>query len=208
MRNFKKRYNGFIFYLKPTEKFDEHYISLKKSFSSNVPKIYFDTCVFGRAIDGNIKEEFSESLQRIMANKDKIQPYTSNKTRKEIDNVSSASIKNYLKFIISFLDVIPEENMIEEMGASLGSAPLGSTPLGSGGSRKHPKLTQLQEIFDQDDAEQIFQAIESGADYFLTIDEKTILRRRKDFNKLNHELKIVSPKNLENILFSVSDNIE
>lgn len=168
-------------------------------------KTYLDTNIFGRAIDGRIKNEEAAALRRIKGKPD-INFYTSEKTRKEVANHPSQSKQDYLNFVIDFLDVIPEENFITFYSGALGSAPLGTTPFGGGGSSEDPIYSSMKGIFEPDDAEQIFQAVKSDANYFLTLDEATILSRRKDFNKLGYKTKIVSPKNLESILFAEEDN--
>lgn len=205
------KYEGFIFKIKPTNKLVLEHKRLRDLILSNKSKlkIYLDTCILGMTLDQTIKEQDSSSLRRIVEyKKDIIEPYTSEKTKNEMSNHGNNSKKDYLHFIISFFNVIPEENYIHIIGGPLGSLPLGCAPLGSGVEGKDPLLVRLNEVFDLDDAEQIFQAIKSEARYFLTIDGKTILSKRKEFNKMGFKIKLVSPENLENILFSEEDNTE
>ncbi|MDD4290054.1 MAG: hypothetical protein PHH83_02130 [Patescibacteria group bacterium] len=205
------KYEGFIFKIKPTNKFLSEYERLKDLFflKNYKIKVYLDTCILGMTLDETIKQEDSSPLKRIFENKKEIiEPYTSEKTKEEMSKHANNSKKDYLHFIISFFDVIPEENYIHTIGGSIGSLSLGSAPLGCGIEEDDPLFAKLKNIFDLDDAKHIFQAIKSEAKYFLTTDSKTILSRRKEFNKLGFKIKLVSPKNLENILFAEEDNTE
>jgi hypothetical protein len=63
-----------------------------------------------------------------------------------------------------------------------------------------PLLAELQKIFDADDAEHITLAVRSSCDYFLTLDEKTILSRVRSYsdrlNVLWGEIEFVNPEQL------------
>lgn len=203
------KYRGFIFKIRPAEKFDREYFRLKKKILNfHRIKVYFDTCVLGMALDKNIKSEYAKALRRIVeSKKDIINPYTSEKTKKEISQHKDQAKQDYLHFIISFFQTIPEENYVNYSGGSIGSLPIGCAPIGGCLKKEDPIYTELKSLFKGGDAEQIFQAIKSDANYFLTIDEKTVLSKRKDFNQFGHKLKLVNPINLENILFAEEDNI-
>ena len=64
--------------------------------------------------------------------------------------------------------------------AVLGAVMLGAATLGGGTVAADPLLVSLRSIFADADPDgdpvHIFQAIKSGCDYFLTLDETTILR--------------------------------
>lgn len=83
----------------------------------------------------------------------------------------------------------------------LGDAPLGSIPWG-GGQVENPAISLLRQVFDPNDARHIFQALSSHSNYFLTLDENSILKRyRKDHKNIkafctNGKMKIVNPKEL------------
>ncbi len=191
-----------------TALFEERYREIKEKLFKDDKKlrIYIDTNIFGRAIDGRVDPSEASSLRRIMNRRNDLDIYTSEKTRKEIADHPQQNVQDYLQFIMSLAGVIPEENFVTIVGGGMCSFSLGSASLGGGGSQEDPIFTQVRSIFDADDAEHIFQAIKSDADYFLTLDTKTILSRRVDFNKLAFSTKLVSPKNLEAIMFAVEDN--
>lgn len=188
--------------------FEKRYSEVREALFKDDKKvrIYIDTNIFGRAIDGRIDAAEAASLRRVMGRRDDLDLFTSEKTRKEISNHPAQQVQDYLEFVINLVGVIPEENFVNIVGGPIGSLPLGSAPVGGGMRKEDPVFTQVKGIFDPDDSEHIFQAIKSKADYFLTLDNKTILSRRADFHKLGFSTKLVSPKNLEAILFAVEDN--
>ena len=57
-------------------------------------------------------------------------------------------------------------------------APVNATPIG--GDWTDPTYARLKYIFDDDDAEHIVHALRAKCDYFMTLDQKTILHRAMD----------------------------
>lgn len=192
------------------ENFERKYKTVKDKLDelNQKVKIYIDTNIFSRSTDYRLKEADAKALSRIVKSRKDVELYTSEKTREEISRHGGEAEKNYIEFIMEIFGVIPEENFIHHYSGAFGSAPLGAAPLGGGGSREDPIYRTLRGIFEIDDAQHIFQAIKSGAKYFLTLDKKTILSRRTDFNQLGYPLKIVSPMDLEKILFAEEDNTQ
>jgi hypothetical protein len=84
------------------------------------------------------------------------------------------------------------------MSGAIGGAPLGATPIG--GDWTDPLYEQLSSIFDPDDAEHIVHAVREDCDYFLTLDEESILKRARAHTSavtaLCRKLKFVSPQDL------------
>jgi predicted nucleic acid-binding protein len=163
-------------------------------------KIYIDTNIFYRSIDGNIEEKSALSLKNIILKKDKLFFYTSSKTRNEILNAKKLSNSYYLQFIIGLLvSMIEEKRFIDVYENSTGTACFGEYSCAGGEDIEEVDyiFSKLLKIFDKDDAEQIFQAIKSDADYFLTLDHKTILKRKDKYNKLGHKTILVNPSELE-----------
>lgn len=74
--------------------------------------------------------------------------------------------------------------------------------------RSDPRYEQLSQVFAPVDAEHIFQAIENGCHYFMTTDERTILKRvrqrRKEVNQMCGQMKIVSPTELRDTLAALA----
>lgn len=74
------------------------------------------------------------------------------------------------------------------------------TFMNSGGSREDPDFTYLKKILpDEMDVKHMFQAIRNDFEVFLTADNKTILRKRKDIEE-KHKIKILDPKELISFL--------
>lgn len=168
-------------------------------------RIYIDTNIFSRAADLRISTDQARALKRIKTRKD-IELYTSEKAREEVMRHQDAAKQDFLQFILDLFEVIPEENFIHHTSGAFGSGSFGSAPFGGGGSSEDPLYRELKTLFDPDDAQHIFHAIKSNAKFFLTLDEATILNRKANFNELGHSLKLVSPVNLEKILFVEEDN--
>ena len=74
-------------------------------------------------------------------------------------------------------------------------------------NREDPLFLKLKQIFDEDDAEHIFQAEKNDMDYFLTLDKKTILNRvlsnRNKLKEANVTLRFVLPTELVRELHSM-----
>jgi hypothetical protein len=107
-----------------------------------------------------------------------------------------------LKFIYRIMSKVP---------IAPGVVPLPQITIGglqsrtiSPGNRADPLLLELSEMFDPDDAEQIFQAAKSECRYFLTTDRSTILNKlsadpnlRARLKQCCSELDVVSLKTLQ-----------
>jgi hypothetical protein len=63
-------------------------------------------------------------------------------------------------------------------------------------------LTTLRALLSERDARHVFQAAKSGSDYFITFDDKTILRHALTLEKLVAPLRFTSPIQLERTLNS------
>ncbi len=73
----------------------------------------------------------------------------------------------------------------------------GLMTMGVGGGRVPQwKLRHLQKILDETDARHFFQAIQNGADVFLTYDKATILARKAEIQKLGWPIDALKPSEL------------
>jgi len=165
----------------------------------NLAKIYLDSNLISDPSKiENIKENETKALE-ILADlklKGEIEFYTSEKTKREIEKHKNVKKKGILKFYYSFIQNIPEKNIIKS--AIFNEIVFNEATFNGRGEDQ--LFTELKQIFDQDDAEHIFQAEKNNLDYFLTLDKKTILNRIKQntnrFKKLNLKIYIVSPTQL------------
>ena len=161
--------------------------------------VYLDTNIVSRygSLKG-IKPTFTAALAAIKNNPARFDFYTSKKVKDELDNRASRPEG----VVYTLFQRVPEKNYLEGYSSALGSAPLGAMAFGGGGgSRESPLYTFLKTIFDPDDAQHIFQAESNGVQYFLTLDEKTILNRAKANDALLTQrgvrTKFVSPVDVE-----------
>jgi hypothetical protein len=129
-----------------------------------------------------------------------LQFLTSHKSHEEILRTSDSAKNAMLQFVFTL--VTKTQFRVLEWGGAIGAAPLGAVPLG--GSWTDQLLTDLREIFDQDDAEHITHAARANCHYFLTLDEATILSRARKHNlrleKLCPNLTFVSPEDLVELI--------
>jgi predicted nucleic acid-binding protein len=165
----------------------------------NLLKIYLDSnLISDPSKTKNFKESEREALKKLknLERQRKIEFYTSEKTKKEIEKHENVNKRKYLKDIYSLIQHIPEKNIIKS--AILNEIMFNEATFN--GRAEDQLFTELKQIFDQDDAEHIFQAEKNNLDYFLTLDKKTILNRIKQnanrFKKLNLKIHIVSPTQL------------
>jgi len=148
-------------------------------------KVYLDTCVLSRLLDMNMSNENLDALDRISCCKD-IRPVTSQKTLEEFQATTDPKRMKTLKILYTFIEKVQHNKVSHEGPATFGSVLWGTAPFGGGMTIENKEFKILNEIFEKDDAIQIYQALSNGCDYFLTLDEKTILRRVKNnISKLN-----------------------
>jgi hypothetical protein len=165
-------------------------------------KVYIDSnLIFSPEKIKNLKEKEAKALEEILDNYGHNLSFcTSEKTKEEIERLKDIKKRVYLKFIYFVLLHVSRQNIIEFIPATFGSVCFGSATFGGGVGVENHLFTKLKQFFEQDDAEQIFQAEKNNCDYFLTLDEKTILaptkEKRNEFEKLGLKIKIVSPTGL------------
>ena len=121
---------------------------------------------------------------------------TSAKSREEILRTSNPQKNSVLQFLYALIQKIPLH--IVNYGAATGSAPTGATA--TGGDWIEPIYEELKQIFDSDDAEHIFQALQASCDYFMTLDRETILNRvyanSTEVKRICGKMEFVSPEDL------------
>lgn len=163
-------------------------------------KVYLDASLISdpSRVD-NMREEELEAL-RILSGNSRLKLYTSEKTKREIEKHENQKKKNYLVFLYNLVKKIPEENTIESVPAVFNMVMFNEATFGGSAHREDPLFTSLKRIFDEDDAEHIFQAEKHNLDYFLTLDNRTILNRIREkqnqLKTLNLKIHIVSPTQL------------
>lgn len=141
--------------------------------------VYLDTNIFSRVTDLKISEE-TAAAYRQLADMPGIILVTSAKTKQEMERTPNEVRASMLLFLFSLFAKVPWR--VSEYDGALNDVPLNMCALND--SWTHPVLSELRNIFDDDDATHIFQASQSGCQYFLTLDDKTILSRVKQHQAL------------------------
>lgn len=160
-------------------------------------KVYLDASLISDPHKiANMKDEELEALS-ILSGNPRLKLYTSEKTKREIAKHENLKKSNYLVFLYNLIKKIPEENTIESVPACFNMVGFDEATFDGSADIEDPLFASLKKIFDEDDAEHIFQAEKHNLDYFLTLDERTILNRiREKQNQLkilNLKIHIVSP---------------
>lgn len=160
--------------------------------------IYLDTNILSELHESDMAESIALALARLVEIEG-INFVTSIKTKAEIlrtpDKVKNAK----LQIFYAFINKTPIRRIYISHGGAIGTGAIGADALGGGGwDEPDPLYVQLETIFEEDDAHHIFQAVVGNCDYFMTLDEKTILRRvarhLDDIQKLCGAMKFVSPE--------------
>jgi len=165
--------------------------------------IYLDTSIISRIGDLRLKERTALALERI-ADDGRIQLVTSDKTLREILATSNPRQRSLLRFIVAAINKVPMRCLTH--GIAIGTFTFGAGGFGIG--LPDEVFAGLKEIFDADDAEHIAQAVHNRCDFFLTLDESTILSRvganACALKTLLGKLEIVSPEQLATRLCAVT----
>lgn len=168
-------------------------------------KIYLDTNILSNIVGGNsrLSEETGIALQKLAASNHEF--VTSPLMQQEMEKTPNQKVKGAILFIYKIFGGEKSLNPETYFATGLGDALFGTVPFG-GGETENTALSLLRQAFDADDARHIFQALSSHSDYFLTLDEGSILKRyRADHMNMknfcqNGNLKLVNPNELVNEL--------
>jgi hypothetical protein len=157
-------------------------------------KAYFDTCI----ISGLAKEDLDTAQQTALVEvlrfykAGSVELVTSELAQEEIIRIPERHRIRH-EVIYNLLANIP---ITRAKWIDSGLSLLGV----GGGSRFDPLYLELRTILpDELDAQHIFQAIKSNADFFVTTDKRTILRHRQDLES-RYALKLVLPSELVSAL--------
>ena len=99
---------------------------------------------------------------------------TSTKLREEVLRAADPKRRAALELLYALMVKLPHYSPI--VSGLVGHGHIGAFYVGSGESPE-PLLERLRLIFDADDADHVFQAVTRRCDFFLTLDEATILGR-------------------------------
>jgi hypothetical protein len=164
-------------------------------------KIYLDNNILSNIVGGidRLSDETSIALQKLAMSDHEF--ITSPITQLEMEKTPNQRVKGAVLFIYKTFGGEKKLNPETYFATGFGDALFGMVPWG-GGETENTVLTLLRQAFESDDARHIFQALSSHSDYFLTLDERSILNRyrknhmnMKDFCT-NGKMKIVNPSEL------------
>ena len=177
--------------------------------SSIVVKVYIDNSVLSRIYDARLSKSNADAIEKLSEiSEGEVLYVTSEQTLKEMMATSDAKRRAVLRLIFRLAPKVPMEQSATFVPATLGSFALGAMALGGGAIAVDPLLLSLQQIFrdaePEGDPVHIFQAIRSGCDYFLTLDDPTILEparaHRERLVGLGVTMAFVDPVQLANDL--------
>jgi predicted nucleic acid-binding protein len=143
-----------------------------------MPSAYLDTNAQIYLVSGNAKPAEQSALVELLRRR----------KAAEIDLVTSPIAEEELQAyatgwspaeeaIYLLLDDVPKVDESFQMLSMFGGGPLGSMPFGGGITVHHEVLGMLIALLpDERDARHLFQAAQNGIDYFVTCDERSILR--------------------------------
>jgi hypothetical protein len=164
-----------------------------------VETIYLDTNIISRIADLSISEETADAYARLakMQTMGEVRFVTSYKTAQEILGTENKIKNAVLHFFYTFICNVPFLTVHLSHGGAIGTSAIGETHIGGGWNEIDPIYTKLGAIFDADDAEHVFQALMAKCDYFMTLDERSILRRvssnLEEVQKICGSMRLVSP---------------
>ncbi len=155
-----------------------------------IKKAYLDTCI----VSGLAKEDLSLKEQEALSNvlhqykKGFINLVTSEVVKKELEGIPDKNRKRHETIYYLLSDVPMSQVKTTDSGLMM---------MGMGGGVREDSLyTKLKKMLpDENDANHIFQAIKSSANYFVTVDNKTILRYHKELES-EYNIKTVLPSEL------------
>ena len=163
-------------------------------------KVYVDTCVLSRLLDMNISNDNLDALDKI-SQLNSVQLVTSQKTLEEFMATTNPKRMKTLKILYTFIQKVQHNKVSYEGPATFGSVLWGSAPFGGGMTTEKKEFKDLKAIFETADAVHIYQALSNKCEYFLTLDEKTILIRAKnkasELKKVVFSMELGNPKDLK-----------
>ncbi len=148
-------------------------------------KIYLDTCVLSRLVDLRVKDNQLDALEFI-ASYEPVKLVTSLKTLEEFSKVENPRRRKSLVVLFKVIEKVYAVPPVRPYTPLLGDMPWG-VPFGESGELIEPPFDKLRTLFDDSDARHVYFAYKSDCDFFLTLDQTTIIdiaRKNADSLKL------------------------
>jgi hypothetical protein len=143
----------------------------------SIEKIYLDTCLISGLANYDLKSEEQEALKDIfnLYKQKEIQLVSSDKAKEELEKIPKEWRAKHIEIydLLDNLPTIPEKRVQDIIGGGFIPFP-----------REDTNLRTLKKILSPKDAEHVFQASSHKCSYFLTVDERTILKHADEINNL------------------------
>lgn len=162
--------------------------------ASTSTTVYIDTCIVSGLAKGDVLPNEEKALTTLLEahKKGKIVWMTSDVVKDEIGRIPQEHRPPHSVLYQLMADVPKVSTYRVDSGLTLMGV--------GGGRREDPVFTSLKQILpDEGDAEHIFQATKNGVSYFMTIDQRTILKHKEQIEK-QHNIKVVKPTQLVEII--------
>jgi hypothetical protein len=154
------------------------------------PLGYLDTCLVSGIAKQDLRPVELDALHKLLVLRKggEISLVTSHVTKEEIERLP-ATARGLHEGIYGLLDDVPEA---QEFRTDSGLTLMGV----GGGTREDPLLASIKAVLpDPDDARHVFQAARNAVDYFITDDQRTILRHADAIHE-RCQLAVVLPSQL------------
>jgi hypothetical protein len=145
-----------------------------------VLRVYVDNSLLSRIFDARISAETAAAIEELSEiSQDSVFFVTAEQTLIEMMATSDVRRRAVLRMLFRLMSKVDTASSASVIPAAFGSAPFGGMGYGGFAFGTDPLLSSLQKIFAEakpdGDPVHIFQAIRNGCDYFLTLDQSTIL---------------------------------
>jgi hypothetical protein len=161
--------------------------------------VYLDTCIISGIARMDLKDDDIEALLTIFeqSKKGNLNIITSQISKSELDAIPVEFRKKHelIYYLLADSPYVQNARMVWQSGMNLGIG----IGLGFGHRRRSadPLFSKLSSILpDANDAMHVFQATKNQIQYFLTVDQKTILKFKAEIGQICN-LKAVSPIELK-----------
>lgn len=161
--------------------------------SERKPRLYIDTCIISGMAKLDLSPQEIESIEKLLETYDagEMELVTSGIAKQEIEKVPEEFQAKH-RIIYLLLSKVPVAHSKSTTALSVMGIP--------GPGREDPLYAKFKQVLpDSEDAEHIFQAYKNRAQYFATVDQKTILRYRKQIEDCSG-LKLGTPTELLNVI--------
>jgi len=132
-------------------------------------KVYLDTAILSRLTDLRITNKTAQAFASLAVRQD-IEWVTSQWTLDELRRTPNTKRAGAVAMTWALITKLPYKTLIATPSRIIGG------PISVGPSID-PLYASLCGIFDRGDAEHVYHAAASGCDYFLTLDQETIMSR-------------------------------